>query len=119
MAAFANRLIGKLSSGQQQRVFIGRALASKPEILFLDEPTVGIDIEAQEQFYDLLRDLNSKLNLTLVLVSHDIDVVANEVSQIACINKNLVYHGSPKQFIKDDYLKKLYGKNLKFILHGH
>jgi zinc transport system ATP-binding protein len=119
MWEFKDRLIGNLSAGQQQRIFIARALASKPEILFLDEPTVGIDIEAQEQFYRLLHELNSKLNLTLVLVSHDIDVVASEASEFACINKGLVYHGSPQTFIKDDYLKQLYGKDVKFILHHH
>jgi len=113
------RLLSSLSGGQQQRVFIARALVSNPELLILDEPTVGVDIEAQNKFYTLLRDLNKRFNLTLVLVSHDIDVVANEVSSLACLNCKLIYHGTPKEFIKEDYLKKLYGKDLRFILHGH
>lgn len=114
-----DRLIGDLSGGQQQRVFIARALASEPEVIFLDEPTVGVDIKAQEQFYDLLEKLNKQLNLTLVLVSHDIDVVTNEATEIACVNQELIFHGLPKEFIKEDYIKKLYGKDVKFILHGH
>ncbi len=119
MLEFRNRLIGDLSQGQQQRVFIARALASEPEIIFLDEPTVGVDIKAQEEFYKLLEKLNHELHLTLILVSHDIDVVTNEVTELACINEELVYHGDPKEFIREDYIKKLYGKGVKFILHGH
>jgi len=85
----------------------------------LDEPTVGVDVESQEKFYTLLSHLNKKEGKTIVIVSHDIDVIANEVSTIACINKHLVYHGAPKQFIKEDYIEKLYGKGRKFIIHGH
>lgn len=114
-----NKLIHDLSGGQQQRVLIARALASEPEIIFLDEPTVGIDTQTQQKFYELLEKLNKKMNITLVLVSHDIDVVTNEVSELACINQSLVYHGTPTKFIKDDYLEKLYGKGVKFIVHGH
>ena len=119
MTEFKNRLIGDLSSGQQQRVFIARALAGEPEVIFLDEPTVGVDVKTQEQFYALLKRLNQEFGLTLVLVSHDIDVIANEVTELACINQTLIYQGEPKEFIKGDYLQKLYGKNIRFILHNH
>src|SRR5581483_10831117 len=113
------RPIRELSGGQQQRVYIARALASEPELLILDEPTVGVDIESQEEFYALLADLKRKKALTMVMVSHDIDVVVNEVNKIVCINKKLVYHGSPQRFIKGDYLERLYGKQRSLILHGH
>jgi len=119
MLEFKDRLIGDLSSGQQQRVFIARALAGEPEVIFLDEPTVGVDVKTQEQFYALLKRLNQELGLTLVLVSHDIDVIANEVTELACINQTLVYHGEPKEFVKGDYLQKLYGQNIRQILHDH
>lgn len=119
MLKFRRSLVRELSGGQQQRVFIARALASSPELLILDEPTAGVDVEAQAEFYGLLRKLNRELKLTLVLVSHDIDVVANEVTMIACINSKLICHLPPKQFIKSNYLEKIYGKDLKFILHGH
>ncbi len=119
MHDYKNRLIGDLSSGQQQRVFIARALAGEPEVIFLDEPTVGVDVKTQEQFYMLLRKLNQELGLTLVLVSHDIDVIAGEATELACINQTLVYHGEPAEFVKGDYLQKLYGKNIRQILHDH
>ncbi len=119
MDGFSSRRIGDLSLGQQQRVFIARALAAQPKIIILDEPTVGIDIAAQEQFYTLLKALNHDLGLTLVLVSHDIDVVANEVTEIACINQTLVYHGNPEKFFSDDAIERLYGKNARLISHNH
>ncbi len=120
---FDERLITELSGGQQQRVFIAKALANEPELLILDEPTVGVDIEVQDEFYQLLAELNkNSLNrnpLTLIIVSHDIDVIVNEVNKVACLNKTLVYEGTPKDFIKEDYIEKLYGKTRKFILHAH
>ena len=119
MAEHRKRLFRELSGGQQQRVFIARALAPKPELLILDEPTVGVDINSQTKFYQLLRDLNRNLKLTLALVSHDIDVVAHEVGEIACINCKLVCHGKPKDILKSNFMEKLYGKELRFVLHGH
>lgn len=116
---FQDKLIGNLSGGQQQRVFIAKVLVQQPSIIFLDEPTSGVDIPSQEQFYKLLKRLNQDLGITLVLVSHDIDVIANEVTEIACINQSLVYHGSSAGFIKEDQIKKLYTKGVKIIAHHH
>lgn len=119
MFEFKDRLIGDLSGGQQQRVFIARALATEPEVIFLDEPTVGVDVKTQESFYALLKKLNQELDLTLVLVSHDVDVVAHEVTELACINKTLLYESNPKDFFKNDGLKKMYGDQIRYILHNH
>ncbi len=110
MYQYKDRLIGDLSGGQQQRVFIARALAGQPEIIVLDEPTVGVDVKTQQQFYTLLQKLNKELGLTLVLVSHELDIVAHESTEIAYINKSLVYHGTPKQFLASDYVEKLSGR---------
>ncbi|MBI3397069.1 metal ABC transporter ATP-binding protein [Candidatus Woesebacteria bacterium] len=119
MQDYSKKLIKELSGGQCQRVFIARALATKPELLVLDEPTVGIDTESQIKFYELLKKLNKDKKLTLVLVSHDIDVVAHEVSAVACINRNLVYHGQPKNVLQPNFMENLYGKHMKFVVHGH
>lgn len=119
MLQHADRLIGNLSSGQQQRVFIARALAGQPEVIFLDEPTVGVDIKAQDDFYSLLTRLNKELDITLIIVSHDVDVVSHEVTEIACLNQSLVYHGEPKKFMKGHYLENLYGKNTRLVDHKH
>lgn len=119
MADHRNKLLAELSGGQQQRVFIARALASKPELLILDEPTVGVDVESQSQFYDLLKKLNREMHISLVLVSHDVDVVAHEVKTVACLNKTIVFHGQPHELAHGDFLEKLYGKNVRFVVHGH
>ncbi|WP_122639571.1 metal ABC transporter ATP-binding protein [Romboutsia sp. Marseille-P6047] len=87
---FKDRLIGSLSGGQQQKVFICRALMRHPKILILDEPTVGIDLNGQKEFYEILKKLNEKLNLTIVIVSHDLFIVKEEVKKIAVIKgKNI------------------------------
>lgn len=117
MKRYQNRRISDLSGGQQQRVFIARALAGEPEVIILDEPTVGVDVKAQEQFYTLLQRLNRDLGLTLLMVSHELDVIAHEATELACINKTLVYHGNPKDFMAGNYFEKLYGKGVKFVLH--
>ncbi len=119
MAAFGDRRIGALSAGQQQRVFIARALASQPELLLLDEPTVGVDPDAQEQFYGLLRRLNQEFATTLVLVSHDIGVVAQEVNQLACLNRTLVFHGSPEEAMRSGALAQLYREQSWVVAHHH
>ncbi|CAN5356022.1 metal ABC transporter ATP-binding protein [soil metagenome] len=100
MEKYSKRLIGDLSGGQQQRVFIARALAQKPEIIFLDEPTSGIDINSQRDFYSLLKKLNQELNITIVLISHDIDVITNEVTEVANVNQHLDYFKNPKDYLK-------------------
>lgn len=97
------RLIGDLSSGQQQRVFIARALAGDPEIIFLDEPTVGVEKSVKDDFYALLRKLNKKLELTVVLVTHEIESMAHEAMHIACIDCTLFFHESVDQYFKSTH----------------
>jgi len=91
MERLERRMIGDLSGGQQQRVFIARALVHEPEVLILDEPTAGVDEASQQEFYGLLRRLNREQRLTLILVSHDRDVIEAEAMEIATINKVLRY----------------------------
>ena len=91
MDAFINRPIGDLSTGQQQRVFIARALVSNPEVMFLDEPTTGVDEATQKEFYALLRKLNREYNVTLVFISHDIHALQEEATEIATVNKMVTY----------------------------
>lgn len=98
-----NTLVGELSGGQQQRVFIARALAQRANVLFLDEPTTGIDAPTQGEFYALLKKLNQELGLTLVVVSHEQDVIRNEVTEVAFVNQHLDYYRSAAQFLKEGH----------------
>jgi zinc transport system ATP-binding protein len=118
MEHFKNWRIGNLSGGQQQRVFIARAIVNEPHILFLDEPTTGVDSETQEHFYDMLDTLNKKEGITIVLVTHDTGIVNKHVSQVACLNQQLVYHGTHDEFCRSGAFKEmLAGHHL--VSHRH
>ena len=116
---YRDSLVGNLSGGERQRVFIARALAGEPDILILDEPTVGVDIGAQKTFYDFLASLNRDEKLTIVFVSHDVDVVARETQTILCLNHNLVCHGTSSDLLNDHVLKHLYGEGGTKPIHSH
>lgn len=113
MIKFKDRLIGELSGGQQQRVFIARALATEPEIIFLDEPTVGVDTETRTQFFKLLKKLNDQLELTLVLITHDMDIIVHHgVSEVVYINKEALFYGKPEDLLKTKYIDEHYKEHL-------
>ena len=109
--------MGALSTGQQQRVLIARALVSDPELLLLDEPTASIDVDAQSSFYTLLRSFNRERGVTLVIVSHDIGVVAHEVSRVACLNRHLLFCGPPADVLTQEALSTLYGSSVRVVPH--
>ncbi len=98
MKEYKNKRIGALSGGEKQRVFIARALASEPELLILDEPTAGVDVRVQKEFYDFLERLNKERKITLVLVTHDIGTVTSRVRKLACMNKKLFPECHPAEF---------------------
>lgn len=114
-----DRRVADLSGGQLQRVFIARAIATEPKVIFLDEPTVGVDMETQTQFYHLLKKLNHEMDLTLVLISHDIETLAQETTEVACVNKTICYEKNPKEMTKHDMIKAMYGEHKFFIGHHH
>lgn len=95
LSALGNRRIATLSGGQQQRVFIARALVTNPKVIILDEPTVGVDTPTQTQFYELLKKLNRELDLTLILVSHDISMIVKETTELARVNRTMSYDPHP------------------------
>ena len=114
----ADRRVGRLSGGQRQRVFIARALAGEADLLALDEPTVGVDAESREAFYQLLHELNDE-GLTVVLIEHDIGVVTTHASEIACLNRTLFFHGDPDAFVETDALANAYGGGQGVVHHDH
>ncbi|MGB2580479.1 MAG: metal ABC transporter ATP-binding protein [Minisyncoccia bacterium] len=117
IARYRDTLIGNLSGGERQRVFIARALASEPEVLILDEPTVGVDIGAQKTFYDFLSSLNKDHNITIIFISHDIDAVSQETKTVLCLNHNLVCHGLPQDLLNEHILERLYGSHSQRVPH--
>ncbi|MFE6135067.1 metal ABC transporter ATP-binding protein [Bacillus sp. NPDC057893] len=121
MSEFQGRNIGELSGGQQQRVFIARALVSDPELLILDEPTVGIDVKNVASFYEILEDLNKRLGITLILVTHDMGAVTEKVTHVACLNQHLHFHGNVEEFreLEDAEMSILYGHHVHRLEHEH
>jgi zinc transport system ATP-binding protein len=119
MAEAGKEPIGRLSGGQQQRVFIARALVTLPRILFLDEPTTGVDAETQASFYDMLDRLNRSEGLTIVLVTHDIGIVNKHVNRVACLNQRLIYHGDHGAFCRSDAFRDMIGHGDHLISHEH
>lgn len=119
MEDYSDRLIGNLSGGQKQRIFIARALVSNPEILFMDEPLVGVDIESQNRFYDLMEKLNMKYNITLVMVSHDIGVISKKVNKILCLGNGKFYVHDSKNVELSHVMGEIYGKNMDILDHDH
>lgn len=109
---------GDLSAGQQQRVLAARAIVSEPEILILDEPSTGIDVVGQEDFYHLLKGLQKRRGITIIMVSHDIGAVTGYVDEVACLNRTLHYHGSPVGALSEEVLSKLYGRSVEIIMHS-
>ena len=114
MVEFKNRQIGKLSSGQMQRVFVARAIVRSPQLLLLDEPTASIDTRMQRSFYEILLKLNKRM--AVVLVTHDIGAVSTYVKEIACLNKRLFYHGPKEEGLENPEV--LYNCPVDLIAHG-
>lgn len=113
MEAFSKRRLGELSGGERQRVLIARALASEPQILFLDEPSSNIDAKGQEDLYGLLAQLNAKM--TIVIVSHDLMVLSRHVKSVACVNREVHFHSGSE--ITPEMMQNMYGSEMELVAH--
>ena len=120
MHELADRRIGDLSVGQQQRVFIAKALVNSPKILVLDEPVTGIDMYNQDLFFQILGELNTKEKISIIWASHDLDAVERVANKVACLNKTLFFHGVSKEFFSDDEMLKKYSEtSMQMHMHHH
>lgn len=113
------KMIGTLSGGQRQRVMIARALASKPEVLILDEPNTGVDVASQKRFYELLRLLNRDENLTILFITHDVGVIVDDIKRLFTINRKLLTCNNPKEAISCEDMSRLYGMDAHLLSNHH
>jgi zinc transport system ATP-binding protein len=95
LAAFASRRLNRLSGGQQQRAFIAKALVADPTLLALDEPTAGVDVEAQEALAELLARLHGELGVTILYVSHEFGAIEHVVERLVLVRERIVFDGPP------------------------
>lgn len=119
VTSLKDKLVGELSGGQRQRVMIARALASEPEVLILDEPNTGVDMISQNRFYTLLRELNKNDGMTIVFITHDVGVIANDIQTMLCINQTLLACNNPHEVLSCDEMSKLYGIDAHLVHHHH
>lgn len=120
MHELADRRIGDLSVGQQQRVFIAKALVNSPKILVLDEPITGIDQYNQDLFFQILGELNTKEKISIIWSSHDLDAVERLANKVACLNRTLFFHGVSEEFFSDDEMLKKYSEtSMQMHMHHH
>ncbi len=95
---YKDSLIGELSGGQQQKVFIARALISKPELLILDEATVGIDVESKKEFYAFLKQMNREYGLTIIIISHEQNMLLQDANRLIIMEAGRAKEISPQQY---------------------
>ena len=108
-----------LSTGQFQRMIIAWALVDEPSVLLFDEPTSGIDIGGEETIYSLLHKFWKEKKLTILLVTHDLNIIWEHANNVLCLNKKQLCLGKPNEVLTPENLKKLYQTNIKFYKHEH
>ena len=98
-----DRKVGSLSGGEQQRVYLARALISKPQILILDEPTSALDPNFRHQFHKLLEEINQKQNVTIIHITHDLTTLKQNNQKILLINQGMMFYGNYEQYLEKGF----------------
>ncbi len=111
--------LGKLSGGELQRVLLTRSFLQNPRILYLDEPETGIDIGGEYDFYEMIKHLHDKHQITIIFVSHEVDIVSRYATHVLCLNKKHLCFGNPKSVLNQQTITELYGTDVDFFDHKH
>ncbi|MEM4334802.1 MAG: metal ABC transporter ATP-binding protein [Candidatus Caldarchaeum sp.] len=111
--------ISDLSGGNLQKVMLALALINNPELLLLDEPTVYVDQQGLNAFYQVLNKLYREWELTMVIATHDIAAVSTLASRVVCINKSALYDGNISDLLASEQLCNVYGFHVYSLRHGH
>jgi iron complex transport system ATP-binding protein len=112
--SFADRKVHQLSGGERQRVWIARALAQEPQIMLLDESTAFLDIRHQVALFDLIKSVNKKEGLTVIVVTHDINLAVQYADRIILLSEGAIHClGSSDEVITEQHIKEVYETNVK------
>lgn len=113
----------KLSGGEMQRVLLARALLNQPQLLVLDEPTQGVDVNGQVALYDLIDQLRNELNCGVLMVSHDLHLVMAKTDEVLCLNQHICCSGTPEVVSKHPEFISMFGprgaEQLAIYRHHH
>ena len=114
------RMLSELSGGLQQKVLLARCLVSKPQLLIFDEPSTALDPDSRESFFQLVKELNKKNGIAVVLVTHDAGFVGKFAEKLLYLDKKLVYFGKFSEFCKSDEMRLFFGEHYQHIIcHQH
>ena len=115
--------IHSLSGGEFQRVLIARAIATKPDLLVLDEPVQGVDFNGEIALYNLIKKISVTLNCGILLISHDMHFVMSTTDHVICLNGHICCSGNPSSIVKNPEYIKLFGEHnsetLSYYKHQH
>ena len=117
MEKYGDTPIGEFSGGQQQRIFLARALAQQAEVLLLDEPVSGVDAPSQHEIFDLLRSLK-EAGKTVIVATHDLSCVAERFDLALLLNKRVVAFGRPEEVFTSELLNETYQSHLMILKLG-
>lgn len=115
LGPLADRPVGRLSGGELRRVTLAQALCASTRLLVLDEPTIGLDLPAEHDFYSLLGRLQKELSLTVVAVSHDLVALGGQADELICINRRMHIHGNPNDVVHSHAIREAYSCEFDFI----
>ncbi|HBV40317.1 MAG TPA: zinc ABC transporter ATP-binding protein ZnuC [Erwinia sp.] len=122
-AQLLNAPLQKLSGGEMQRVLLARALLNQPQLLVLDEPTQGVDVNGQVALYDLIDQLRRELNCGVLMVSHDLHLVMAKTDEVLCLNQHICCSGSPEAVSQHPEFISMFGprgaEQLAIYRHQH
>jgi zinc transport system ATP-binding protein len=114
----SGRQVSGLSGGEQQRAFIARALASRPELLVLDEPIAGVDAASQRRFRDTLHALVSEHSTAVLLVSHELGAVAEDLQRVVVLKNRVLFDGTPAELVESGVHLGVHSEDLPLWLEG-
>ncbi len=109
--------LGEVSVGQRQRILVAWSLLGKPDVLLFDEPTADIDVRGQESIYQLLHHLQDVYHLTVIMISHDLNIVYKYAELVLCLNRQKICFGPPQEVLSPEQMQKLYGGDHGFYHH--